>query len=130
MLPKTLEIMVTIRHQPITEIIIHELVKVNNIEDFLSIKTNNVPLGTAAPPARWADGILYEPQGFPPTPEIIKDQLEGKLHFAAVEYTEMKEYKPYLKNSNNNVLLPIIDMSHNDVTKQITQWLKGQIIPK
>ena len=122
--------MVTIRHQPITEIIIHELVKVNNIEDFLSIKTNNVPLGTAAPPARWADGILYEPQGFPPTPEIIKDQLEGKLHFAAVEYTEMKEYKPYLKNSNNNVLLPIIDMSHNDITKQITQWLKGQIIPK
>jgi hypothetical protein len=122
--------MVTIRHQPINEIIIHELVKVNSIEDFLSIKTNNVPLGSSAPPARWADGILYEPQGFPPTPEIIKDQIEGKIHFAAIEYTEMPQYKQYLKNSTNNVLLPIIDMSHNEATKQIAQWLKGQIISK
>lgn len=94
--------MVTIKHQPINEIIIHELVKVNSIEDFLSIKTNNVPLGNSAPPARWADGILYEPQGFPPTPEIIKDQMEGKIHFAAIEYTEMPQFKPYLKNTTNN----------------------------
>ena len=122
--------MVTIRHQPINEIIIHELVKVNSIEDFLSIKTNNVPLGNSAPPARWADGILYEPPGFPPTPEIIKDQMEGKIHFAAIEYTEMPQFKPYLKNTTNNVLLPIIDMSHNAVTKQIAIWLKGQIISK
>ncbi len=122
--------MVTIRHQPINEIIIHELVKVNSIEDFLNIKTNNIPLGNSAPPARWADGILYEPQGFPPTPEIIKDQIEGKIHFAAIEYTEMSQYKPYLKNSTNNVLLPIIDMSHNAATKQIALWLKGQIISK
>ena len=122
--------MVTIRHQPINEIIIHELVKVNSIEDFLSIKTNNVPLGNSAPPARWADGILYEQQGFPPTPEIIKDQMEGKIHFAAIEYTEMPQFKPYLKNTTNNVLLPIIDMSHNAVTKQIVIWLKGQIISK
>ena len=122
--------MVTIKHQPINEIIIHELVKVNSIEDFLSIKTNNVPLGNSAPPARWADGILYEPQGFPPTPEIIKDQMEGKIHFAAIEYTEMPQFKPYLKNTVNNVILPIIDMSHNAATKQIAIWLKGQIISK
>ena len=122
--------MVTIKHQPINEIIIHELVKVNSIEDFLSIKTNNVPLGNSAPPARWADGILYEPQGFPATPEIIKDQMEGKIHFAAIEYTEMPQFKPYLKNTTNNVLLPIIDMSHNAATKQIAIWLKGQIISK
>jgi len=122
--------MVTIKHQPINEIIIHELVKVNSIEDFLSIKTNNVPLGNSAPPARWADGILYEPQGFPPTPEIIKDQMEGRIHFAAIEYTEMPQFKPYLKNTTNNVLLPIIDMSHNAATKQIAIWLKGQIISK
>lgn len=122
--------MVTIKHQPINEIIIHELVKVNSIEDFLSIKTNNVPLGNSAPPARWADGILYEPQGFPPTPEIIKDQMEGKIHFAAIEYTEMPQFKPYLKNTTNNVLLPIIDMSHNAATKQIAIWLKGQINSK
>jgi len=122
--------MVTIRHQPINEIIIHELVKVNSIEDFLSIKTNNVPLGNSAPPARWADGILYEPQGFPPTPEIIKYQIEGRIHFAAIEYTEMPQFKPYLKNTTNNVVLPIIDMSHNAATKQIALWLKSQIISK
>ncbi len=120
--------MVTIRYQPIKEIIIHELVKVNSVEDFLNIKTGNVPLGGAGNPARWADGILYEASGYPPTPEVIKDQIEGILHFAAVEYTEMKEYKPYLKNSTNNVILPIINMSHNEITKEVGQWLKKQLI--
>ena len=122
--------MVTIRHQPINEIIIHELVKFNSLDDFLNVKTSNVPQGNSATPVRWADGILYEPQGFPPTAEIIKDQIDGKIHFAAIEYTEMPQYKPYLKNETNNVTLPIIDMSHNAATKQIAVWLKGQIISR
>ncbi len=49
--------MVTIRYQPIKEIIIHELVKVNSVEDFLNIKTGNVPLGGAGNPARWLMGF-------------------------------------------------------------------------
>ncbi|HJT09882.1 MAG TPA: hypothetical protein VJ771_03785, partial [Candidatus Nitrosotalea sp.] len=60
--------------------------------------------------------------------EIIKDQIQGVVHYAAVEYTEMKEYKPYLKNVTNNVILPIIDMSNNEITKEIGQWLRSQLI--
>jgi hypothetical protein len=121
---------VSIKYQPIKEIIVHELVKVNSVEEFLNIRTANVPLGGAANPSRWVDGILYDASGLPPTPEVIKDQLEGILHFAAVEYTEMKEYKPYLKNSTNNVVLPIINMSNNAVIIEIGQWLKKQLISK
>lgn len=56
--------------------------------------------------------------------------MDGKIHFAAIEYTEMSEYKTHLKNDTNNVILPIIDMSHNAATKQIAIWLKGQIISR
>jgi len=38
-------------------IIIHELVKVNSVEDFLNIKTGNVPLGGTGNPARWPMGF-------------------------------------------------------------------------
>ncbi len=120
--------MVSIRYQPIKEIVVHELVKVNSVEEFLNIRTGNVPLGGAANPARWVDGILYVASGLPPTPEVIKDQLQDIIHFAAVEYTEMKEYKPYLKNSTNNVVLPIINMSNNEIIKEIGRWLKKQLI--
>ena len=120
--------MISIKYQPIKEIIIHELVKVNSVEEFLNIRTANVPLGGSANPARWVDGILYEASGYPPTPEVIKDQLQDILHFAAVEYTEMKEYKSYLKNSTNNVVLPIINMSNNEIIKEIGRWLKKQLI--
>jgi hypothetical protein len=120
--------MVTIRLQPIKEIIVHELVKVNTVDEFLNTKTGNIPLGGGANPVRWVDGILYDVSGFPPTPEVVKDQLDGVIHFAAVEFTEMKEYKPYLKNGINNVVLPITNMSHNAITKEIGQWLKKQLI--
>ena len=120
--------MVKVRYEPINEVVIHELVKVNNADEFLKVKTGNIPLGGGANPARWVDGILYEAIGFPATPEIIKDQIQGVVHYAAVEYTEMKEYKPYLKNVTNNVILPIIDMSNNEITKEIGQWLRSQLI--
>ncbi len=128
MLEKILPVVVTVRYEPIKEIVIHELVKINNVEEFLNIKTGNIPAGGSGNPARWTDGILYDASGYPPTPEIIKDQLEGIVHFAAVEYTEMKEFKPYLKNSTSNVILPIVNVSHNVITKEIGQWLKKQLI--
>lgn len=119
--------MVSIKYQPIKEIVVHELVKVNSVEEFLSMRTANIPLGGAANPARWVDGILYEASGYPPTPEVIKDQLQDILHLAAIEYTEMKEYKPFLQNKANNVILPIINMSHNLVTKEVGKWLRNQL---
>ena len=118
--------MVKVTYQPIQEFVIHEMVKYNSVEDFLNIKTGNIPAGGSAPPARWCEGILYEAFGLPPTQDVVKDQLQGILHFALLEYVEMDEYVPVLKNPSTNVPLPIINVSHNETTKAIIQWMKDR----
>jgi len=72
--------------QPWKKIIVHEVVKLP-LEDFLSRHSLGVQEGAIGRPLLWVNGIIFEKSGFRDTDDIIKEKLEGKVHWTALNYT-------------------------------------------
>jgi hypothetical protein len=114
--------LIKITHSPIEQIIIHEMVEYT-LSDFVKHMTLGVvPEGTASL-AKWCDGIVFSHVSLPSTAEVVKDQINGIVHWAWLSYAEMNTFKDSLE-SINKVRLPLIDVSNNDLNKELVRWLK------
>lgn len=114
--------MVRFRYQPWNEIVVHDVVKYP-LEHFLSTHSLGVREGGIGRPLNWADGIIFEHRNMPPTEDIIKEQLEGKIHWNALNYGIMEEYEKKLVMPGQ-VTIPVINMSNNIVFKEMAKWIK------
>ncbi|MGI0042949.1 MAG: hypothetical protein ACRD47_04490 [Nitrososphaeraceae archaeon] len=114
--------MIRIIHSPIEQIIIHEMVEYT-LSDFVKYMTLGVaPEGTSSL-VKWCDGIIFAHVSMPSTADVVKDQMNGIVHWAWFSYAEMISFKDYLE-STHNVRIPIIDVSNNDLNRELVRWLK------
>ncbi len=117
--------MVKITFAPIKEVIVHEHIMVP-MDDML--RGRITPAG--AMPLYWCGGILFTFSSLPWTKDIVKDYLEGKIHWAEVQYTRMDRYSPVLELKDENYggqaqKIRIIDTSASALHTDITKWLKS-----
>ncbi|MDE1810696.1 MAG: hypothetical protein KGH66_01495 [Candidatus Micrarchaeota archaeon] len=115
--------MVKITFAPIKELIIHEAVKVS-YDDILRERVT--PSGTV--PLYWSEGMLFSFSSVPMTRDIVKDYLQGTIHWMEVHYTDMKEYKPVLdlkdQNYGGELKIRVIDTSKSALHSEVAKWLK------
>ncbi len=111
--------MVDVEYQPIKKIIIHEIIKYN-LQEFIKLKSNP-PL-----PLRWVDGIVFQVGMYNPSPKMSDDETQGIIHWAALEFAEMKDYKPSLPTNISTVTIPVVDNSSNTAVSDVIRWLKKQ----
>ena len=81
--------MVNFIHRPYREIIIHEIRELEVqpfMESYVSQLASQGQAGVT-PVATWVDGIAFYIGNFMETPELVKEKLEGRVHWAAVYYT-------------------------------------------
>ena len=57
---------------------------------------------------------------------ITKENLDGRVHWLWVGYSEMQEYKPSVVYKETSVIVPVIDLSNNPVYSAAAKWLKEQ----
>jgi hypothetical protein len=57
----------------------------------------------------------------------VKDQMNGIVHWAWLSYAEMNSFKEVLESSNK-ARIPLIDVSNNDLNKELVRWLKKKRI--
>lgn len=83
--------MAKIAYMPWREIIVHEITELDTQRFFESIVSQLQAQGQTGlvPGCSWIDGIAFVLGFFPDTQEVVKDRLEGKLHYAAVNFTRM-----------------------------------------
>ncbi len=112
--------MVEIEYKPVAKIVIHEVVKFD-FESFVELKSQ-----LAGTLVNWADGIMFHRGFVPPTEQVIKDQLDGVIHWALVEFAEMKEFKPEVIGKTTKNALRIVDASRNNEIVDFIKWLKKQ----
>ncbi len=55
---------------------------------------------------------------------MAEDQVNGIVHWAAVEFAEMSSYKPKLINESVGAFASVNDVSNNNVFKDFARWLK------
>ena len=114
--------MVKFEYQPWKKIIVHEVVKYS-IEFFISQHSLGVQSGGIGRPLTWADGVVFDRALFRETDDVIKEKLEGRLHYSSIAYGLLKKHQPQFK-VEGNIRIPVIDVSNNKVFKEMVAWIK------
>ncbi len=115
--------MVKITYAPWQEIIIHETIA-HSFEELIKIRSVGVQTGGLARPLMWAEGIVFDRGVMPPSPEMIKENLEGRLHFLFTEWAPLPQYQSLHEIQETKVKIPIINVSSNAVLSEVAKWLK------
>ncbi len=117
--------MVKISFSPIKELVVHEVVKMTH-DDMLRERVT--PAGTM--PLYWSDGVLFSFSSVPMTKDIIRDYLEGRIHWMEVHYTEMRDYRSVLElkdqNYGGDLKVRVIDTSSSALHNELARWLKDR----
>jgi hypothetical protein len=95
-----ISLLVKITYLPIQEIMIHEIRELA-VQDFISVIVTQVQAQGQTgltPSVYWVDGIAFFIGQYPSTPEIVKEQLGGRVHFASVSFVRTS-YQPEKKTT-------------------------------
>ena len=81
---------VEIDYVPNSKLIIHEILEQTNdafLEDI--VRQSAGPQGYMVPTVNWVDGIAFVVAPMSGTEDVVKENLAGRLHYAAVVFTRM-----------------------------------------
>ena len=79
--------MVTVTYTPYKEIIVHEVIEQESQVLFEDMVRQALASPVhAEPTVNWADGVAFVVAPMPPTEDIVKESLEGRLHYASVMF--------------------------------------------
>ncbi|MCK4320519.1 hypothetical protein KAW11_02790 [Candidatus Bathyarchaeota archaeon] len=115
--------MVEVVYQPWKKIVIHEIVKYA-LDDLVKLQSLGVEPGGLGDPLLWVGGIVFSSSTMLETKDVIKEKLEGSVHWSSVEWALMPEFKEVIIIKETNVKVPIINVSAHPIYKTVSKWLK------
>ncbi|HYC11636.1 MAG TPA: hypothetical protein VEC02_03140 [Nitrososphaerales archaeon] len=80
--------MVKVRYEPYTDLIVHEIVEQDSevfFEDMVRQALSNP--AHVEPTINWAEGVAFVVAPMPPTEDVVRENLGGKIHYASVMFT-------------------------------------------
>jgi hypothetical protein len=122
--------MTEVRYEPRKEIIIHEYTRYSDVEELITKQYGILPPGTIGfpPPLRWVDGIVLLFNSIPPVNDIIiKEILDGKIHWDYMCFAPMEKYVPRV-TTKDGTTCSIIDVSNNEVFKKVAEFIKKKLL--
>jgi hypothetical protein len=89
--------MIKITYQPWKEIVVHEVHEMD-VPRFLELVVTQAEAQSQGitPGVSWVDGIAFAFGMFPETPEVLRDKINGRLHYEIVNFTRTS-YQPEKK---------------------------------
>ncbi len=114
---------VNIVYSPIKELVVHDVIKSDMKE---LIRSRVTPQGNM--PLYWCGGFVFGFTSLPPTKDVIKEYLEGRIHWMEVQYAEMSEYRKEVEANDEQYLkTSVINTDTNAVHKSFAGWLRGSV---
>ena len=117
--------MVKVTFKPWEEVIIHEATHYS-LDDIIKMSSMGVQPGGLAMPLQWAEGAVFRATPMPPTDEVIKESLQGKIHLISVVWAHMPEYKNVIPIKEISAKIPIVNVSAVAVLCDVVKALKKQ----
>ena len=115
--------MVKITFRPWREIIIHESIQFPTLDEIIRLQSVGSPLGGLARPLNWAEGVVFTFSTIPPTEDVVREQLQGKVHWSSVAWALMPKYQRVIVIKETNVRIPINDVSANEILSEVARSL-------
>ena len=122
------EKLIEFEYQPWKKIVVHEIIKLP-LQHFLSGASLGVAEGQVGRPLTWVDGLILEIVHFRDTDDIIKEKLNGTIHYSAISYGILGKFQPEFKVSGN-IRIPVIDISDNKIFTKLASWIKKKFETK
>lgn len=107
--------MVRVTYSPNRELVVHEVIEQDNRIFFEDMVRQALATPVHAEPTiNWAEGVAFVVSPMPPTEDIVKENLEGRIHCAAVMFTRTpyqnqvlvkignQDYSARLRRAENN----------------------------
>lgn len=118
--------MVKITFSPLQEIVVHEVVEITR-DDLL--RERITPAGNM--PLYWCDSMLFSFSSLPMTRDVVREYLDGRIHWAELHYSKMDKYIPVLElsdehYSSSSLKIRVIDTSNSNLHRELIKWLKAQ----
>ena len=88
---------IKISYSPINEIVVHEIVPMEYGDLLLERITPNGNM-----PLYWCDGVLFSFTSMPLTRDVIRDYMEGRIHWMEVHFSTMEKYQPIIEYYDND----------------------------
>lgn len=117
---------------PYQKIVIHEVIEQDNRTFFEDVVRHALAQTVQAEPTvNWVDGFALLIVPFAPTEDIVRENLNGRVHYSTVVFTKM-DYKPQvsvvLGSQTYNARLRNADNNSNFV--DLAKFLKGWKQPR
>lgn len=120
-------------YTPYQELIIHEIIEQTNssvfFEDIVRLALSNPQ--QVEPSINWINGIAFFVAPLQPTPEVVKENLSGKVHYGSVLFTKT-EYKAQIavKIGNQGYTVRLRKADDNPTLVALSNFLKDFKQPK
>jgi len=114
--------LVKISYLPYQEVVVHEIIELNNETFFEDVIRQSLTQTQVEPTVNWVDEIAFLVVPFPATEDIVKEGLNGKVHFGSVIFTKIDYRGQYpiklgaqsfsvrmRKTDNNRIFVQLID---------------------
>jgi hypothetical protein len=118
--------MVKVTYSPNSEMIIHDILEQENNGFFEDIVRQTLASPAhVEPTVNWFDGIAFLVASMPQTEDIVKENLAGRVHFAAVLFTRIpyKNQVP-VKLGNQDFSVHLRRADHNKMWVDLVNFLK------
>lgn len=102
--------MVKVTFKPWEEVIIHEATH-HSLDNIVTLSSMGVQPGGLAMPLQWAEGVVFRTTPMPPTDEVVKESLQGKVHLISVLWAFMPEYKDVIPIKEISAKIPVVNVS-------------------
>ena len=110
--------------EPWKKIIVHEIVEYS-FEDLLQhITYQNSAVGGGVSMLNWANGVVFHIVFFPDTDAMIKEKLNGILHWSSVIFAVKEKFEKRVVRDSGSIHLT--DVSINETFHALGDFLKKQ----
>jgi len=115
--------LVKVSFKPWEEVVIHESIQYS-LANLVTILSLGVPPGGLGGRLLWAQGVAFSHSAMPATTDIIKENLQGRVHWASVEWALMPEFKPFIEIPQTKVRIPVLNVSTNETLSDVASALE------
>ena len=122
--------MVKITFSPTKELVIHEISE-RKPDDFYTLMIQQAQAQGAVgitPSVHWASGIAFTFGLFPETPDIVKDKLEGKIHYGTVVFAPVPEFRAdaVVRIQGTEYHVRLQNAESNPILSDLAKFLQGR----
>jgi hypothetical protein len=115
-----------ITYEPVEEIVVHQILEYDNKAFFEEVMRQNLSQQiTMIPTVNWIDGIAFSIWRFADTDDVVKEALEGKVHYFAVSFTRVPFQTHFAVNiANQEIRVPLRKVDNNPNFVSLVTYLK------